>query len=141
VKIRRVFCLTVFVSAAALTGCRGDRVTTFIEQPTDERRWRVDGTLIRSYNVTLQQAYDSVLKLADRKKWVVTDTASGQYTADIDVRTVERVEINFDIWAPPGKATDIGIEYAGGDKIGSAAVFSDLERYLPGKRITVNQPK
>lgn len=128
------------LAAGLLAGCRGDRATTFIERPTEAGRWRMDGTLIRSYDVTLTQAYDAILALAKDKDWIVRETESDDYTAGIDVKTRDLVEINFDVWAPPGKATDIGIEYAGGDRVGSIKIFDDLERVLPGKRITVNQP-
>lgn len=124
-----------------VTGCRGERLTSVVEQPTAEGRWRADGLLIRSYNVTLGQAVDSITDLAQRKRWLIVRVVHDEHTADVDVKTSELVEINFDIWAPAGKATDIGVEYGGGNRIGSIRVFDDLERVLPGKRITVNQPQ
>ena len=140
-KINRPLFIVAILSAVFLGGCQGERITGF-EKATDDGQWRFDGTLIRSYNVTLTQAYDSALKLAKSKHWIVSETDSGEYKAHITARTVEHVKITFDIWAPPNKATDIGIGYGGatGDKIGSTHVFDDLERVLPGKRITVNKP-
>ena len=112
-----------------------------MDQATAEGRWRPDGVLIRSYNVTLDEAVDSVLALTAKNRWLIVSQRRGDRRANIAVKTRELVEIEFGIWAPVGRATEIGIEYNGGNRAGSIRLFEDLERILRGKRIVVNQPE
>lgn len=133
------FCVVAVVVIGAL-GCQGERPGAIFDETTPDGRWRIDGTLIRSYNVTLMQAYDSIHALAAGKNWLIRKSETSTHTSHISIKTRELVEIEFSVWAPANSATDIGIEYAGGDKIGAIRVFDELERILPGKRITVNQP-
>lgn len=136
--MRQCLCVLLFV---AVGGCQTERVGSYFETSTSEGRWRTDGYLIRSYQVTLGQAADAVLALARKNRWLLIDDRRDQTGAGIVTKTHELVEISFDIWAPPDKATDIGIKYAGGNRPGSIRVFQELERRMPGKRVTVNQPR
>ena len=131
----------VITGATALAGCQGDRWSSVVDQATPEGRWRPDGVLIRSYNVTLDQAADAVLALAQGEGWLIISERRGERSAHVNAKTRQLVAIDFSVWAPVDRATEIGIEYGGGNRAGSILMFEDLERLLPGKRITVNQPE
>lgn len=133
------YCLiAVLALFPALVGCEGERPGSVFDQTSADGRLRLDGKLIRSYDVTLEQSYDSIIALAKNKNWLVRKTSVDTHTAEISVKSRDQIDIQFSVWAPANMSTDIGIKYSGGDKIGSIQVFEELERILPGKRITVN---
>jgi hypothetical protein len=93
----------MFLALVLLAGCQGDRWSSVIDQPTPEGRWRPDGVLIRSYNVTLDEAADAVLSLARDKRWLVITESREDRSATARIKTRELVEIYFGVWAPAGR--------------------------------------
>ena len=130
----------LLVLTLALAGCGGDRISSVLDEPSSDGRWRPDGVLIRSYNVNLEEAAAAVRKLSQSKHWFLLGDDRTEHKAYIRVKTREMVRIEFRIWAPANKATEIGIRYMGGDRAGALRTFENLETLLPNKRITVNQP-
>ena len=123
----------VFLGLLVLGACKGNRAK-ILEDASDQGSWRMDGTLIRQYDITLTQAYDSILQLAKDQEWRVTDRSSSPYGADIDaVADDGKLPIEFSVWAPANKAVEIGVKYAGGDRIESIRVFEQLDKFLPKK--------
>jgi hypothetical protein len=140
--MKRTLSIVTLAGLTFLGACSsGERFGSgIVETATPDGRWRdVDGTLIRSYNVSLQGAYDAVAKLAKDQGWTAKPQ-SGAHEAEFDIVTADNVAIGIDIWAPAGKATDIGVRYGKGDRFQSVRIFELLEKELPGDRIMVNAP-
>jgi len=132
--------IAMVIAAAAAAGCAGMRFSApGLEKRTEQGVWRVDGALIRTYDISLAEAFDSIDQMCKENAWIITGRDLEPREAGVEAYTRNQNKIEFQIWAPPGRPTDIGIEVDGGEQDRSAEVFAALEPYLPGTRVVGNQ--
>lgn len=129
------------LAVLVLAACKGHRLKV-MEDASDQGSWRMDGTLIRKYHVTLTEAYDAIVQLAKNEDWRVTKRSSSPYGAQVHAVTQEGdTPVRFEVWAPAGKAVEVGVEYDGGDRIQSIRVFEKLEKILLKKDTSQEKEK
>ena len=133
--------LVLAVAAVALSGCNGERLGDFTETNTANGRWTLTGQLIRSYDVPLQSAMDTITKWYESSGSLMTDRRldrDGSH-AVIDGRLKNGVSVEWEIWAKANGPTDVGVKVGEGDQKASSDLLNTLERSLPGKRIGAGQ--
>ena len=138
-RSRVVFVLALWLVVGVLAGCQGERFGSFMETATPEGRWRPDGTMTRSYDVNLTNAYNAIRELVENEGWIITDSSRSIQEAGLTAVNAQNEIIEFKVWAPQGMATSIGVEYNDSNRAGSVRVLDMLEQLIPGRRLQANQ--
>ncbi|MAE62533.1 MAG: hypothetical protein CMJ49_14395 [Planctomycetaceae bacterium] len=132
---RTIVIALIIGSISLALGCSGERTFKRLEQITDQGRWTIDDTLIRTYDVSLEQA----VELFKDSGWQIKKRGSEVAEARVQGETIAGDFVRIEIWAPRGEATAIGVRYSReGDRVESAKILDKLEAILPGKRIIAN---
>ena len=136
---RTIIIALIIGSISLALGCSGERTFKRLEQITDQGRWTIDDTLIRTYDVSLEQAYESAVTLFKDSGWQIKKRGSEVAEARVQGETIAGDFVRIEIWALKGEATAIGVRYSNeGDHVESAKILDKLEATLPGKRIIAN---
>jgi len=126
----------VVLLAASLTGCHGGRIN-LIDQQTEQGIW-YDSMLIRHYaDLKLPDAVRAIDAYCKTKGLGIKNRDIGPYQADVVAQNTDGLRIMFSVWTPTGKPyTEVGVEIGDGDFLGSDNMLSELEKTLPGERVT-----
>jgi len=119
--------------------CSGQRSFKQLEEITEQGRWSIDHTLIRSYSISLDQAHEAADELFKTSSWPIENRDGHAYDAKIEGRNAEGEPVRIEIWAPKGEATFIGVRVGkDGNRVESVRILDRLEASLPGDRVRLN---